>query len=106
MSAIAILRETAITRGLTVEQIKARGRSPHLVHARMIAAQRMHNELGMTSGEIAPLLGRSAWSCRYYYSDRMRDHHKRKKLRVYRNFRKSIRKGDWCKTFSAAWGWS
>lgn len=83
MNASQILRETAEAYFLTPKQLRSKSREPHLVRARMDAAQRMWVERGMTSGEIARFLNRSSWTCLYYVNAKMRTRHQDRKRAVW-----------------------
>jgi cytidylate kinase len=84
MSALQIIRETALAYGITVAELKSKSRASKLINARIDAAQRIRIERGLTSGEMAKFFNRSAWTCRYYFNTQARTRHRTRKRDMWR----------------------
>jgi cytidylate kinase len=84
MTAVQILRETASAYGITVAELKSKGRKQKFVRARIDAAQRIWLERGLSSGEMAKFLNRSPWTCRYYFNRKARTRHQTRKREAWR----------------------
>ncbi len=73
MTAIEIIRAVARDYGVTVDELKSRRQSAQLFSARIEAANRLRSERNMAPSVIGRLLGRSAWTGRYYVNETMRE---------------------------------
>lgn len=87
MTAVQIIRETAHAYGISVAELKSKRRTPKLVSARIDAAQRIRVERGLSGGEMAKFLNRSAWTCAYYFNTQSRARHQTRKREAWRKKR-------------------
>jgi hypothetical protein len=70
--AAEIIRRIAAAHSVPVDAIKGKARSRKIMAARIAIAKQLATECGMTSGQIASRLNRSAWTVRYYLNPETR----------------------------------
>lgn len=78
--AAEIVRRIASAHGVTVDAIKGKNRSRKIMAARIAIAKQLETERGMTSGQIAFRLNRTAWTVRYYLNPETRAKSNRRSL--------------------------